>query len=133
MSTKPGQPPWLEGAVATDVLAAVSVPDTCPCSISPCTLSSDFCRRAPSLLTERLFVFLLSLSLALDRPSQRTAALWKTNPFNRAQLPETFKIADASGDGRIDKEEFRQLLGVNASQAELEKLFAQIDKDGRCV
>ena len=75
---------------------------------------------------EIVVVFLLSR----DRPSQRTAALWKTNPFNRAQLPETFKIADASGDGRIDKEEFRQLLGVNASQAELEKLFAQIDKDG---
>ena len=75
------------------------------------------------------FVFLDENSIDRD-PSQRTAALWKTNPFNRAQLPETFKIADASGDGRIDKEEFRQLLGVNASQAELEKLFAQIDKDG---
>ena len=69
-------------------------------------------------------------AVSTEALAARTATLWKTNPFNRAQLPEAFKNADASGDGRIDRKEFRELLGVNASQAELDKLFAQVDKDG---
>ena len=100
-----------------------------PPILFPTLVSFQSTRREPQVQRMQAPPFLEG-AVSTEALAARTATLWKTNPFNRAQLPEAFKNADASGDGRIDRKEFRELLGVNASQAELDKLFAQVDKDG---
>ena len=63
-------------------------------------------------------------------PGRADCDVVEDQPLQSRAASEAFQNADASGDGRIDRKEFREPLGVNASQAELDKLFAQVDKDG---
>jgi Ca2+-binding EF-hand superfamily protein len=74
-------------------------------------------------------------STSTEAMAARMAALWKSNPTNRMQLPQNMKAADADGDGKIDAgEEFYDLLGSvtdnKMSRSEMDKLFAEADKDG---
>ena len=71
-------------------------------------------------------------------PSQQSDALgasaalmWKSNPANAMTLPSNLAGADADGDGTIDRSEFSSLVAQSGAKgADLDKLFAQIDKDG---
>ena len=59
------------------------------------------------------------------------AILWRSNPTNAMTLPSTMSAADADGDGTIDRSEFAGLLAqAGGASANIEALFAQMDKDG---
>jgi hypothetical protein len=60
----------------------------------------------------------------------KTAALWKSNPANAMQLPDALSFADASGDGLIDRAEFKQLMQAAGAVGDVDKLFAEIDDGG---
>ena len=49
---------------------------------------------------------------------------------NTALLEEAFKIIDRSGDGNLDIDEFKLLMGSSVSGEEAERLFAEADVDG---
>ena len=57
----------------------------------------------------------------------KTAHLWKSNPANAMQLPDALSFADESGDGLIDKEEFKALMQKAGAVGDVNKLFAEID------
>ena len=60
----------------------------------------------------------------------KTAALWKSNPANAMQLPDAMLFADESGDGLIDREEFKMLMEKAGAVGDVSKLFAEIDDGG---
>ena len=58
------------------------------------------------------------------------AELWKSNPANAMTLSGNVDAADADGDGKINVNEFKDLLAAAGANADVAKLFAELDKDG---
>ena len=46
------------------------------------------------------------------------------------RLPDSLKLADASGDGLIDANEFKDLMAAAGAIGDSGRIFAEIDKDG---
>lgn len=55
------------------------------------------------------------------------ASLWRKNPVNSLTLPEHLDLADKDNDGKIDKEEFEQLIKLAGAQG---LKFEMVDADG---
>ena len=45
--------------------------------------------------------------------SARAAEMWLSNPQNRMSLPKNSQVADADGDGLLDKTEFQSLFDLD--------------------